>query len=285
MARPLRIEFPGAVYHVTARGDRKEAVYLDEEDRRAFLQVLGEVCGRFDWSVYAYCLMTNHYHLLLETARANLSRGMRQLNGVYTQQFNRRHERVGHIFQGRYKALLVQKESYLLELSRYLVLNPVRIGAVKDPGEWRWSSYRAAVGRATAPAWLRADWLLSQLGAERASAVKAYARFVEEGAGRPGPWKKVRHQMLLGDEGFVERFASQAAGAPLPEISKRQRRTLALPLAKYRATYPERSEAMARAYLSGAYTMKSIAEFFGVHYMTVSRAVRKHEDGIRDVGL
>jgi putative transposase len=123
MARPLRIEYPGAVYHITSRGDRQESIYLDDEDREAFLSVLGDVCSRFNWVVYAYCLMDNHYHLLIETPQGNMARGMRQLNGVYTQRFNRRHEQVGHLFQGRYEAILVQKETYLLELSRYIVLN------------------------------------------------------------------------------------------------------------------------------------------------------------------
>ena len=132
MARPLRIEFAGALYHVTSRGDRREDIYLDDGDRQLFLEVLEAVCERFNWEVHAYCLMSNHYHLLVETPDGNLSRGMRHLNGVYTQRFNRRHKKVGHVFQGRYKAILVQKENYLLELSRYIVLNPVRAGMVRE---------------------------------------------------------------------------------------------------------------------------------------------------------
>ena len=126
MARPLRLEFSGALYHVTSRGDRREDIYLDDADRGNYLSVLSEVCDRFNWLVHAYCLMSNHYHLLIETPDSNLAMGMRQLNGVYTQRFNRRHARVGHVFQGRYKAIIVQKDSYLLELARYIVLNPVR---------------------------------------------------------------------------------------------------------------------------------------------------------------
>jgi len=169
MARPLRLEFAGALYHVTSRGNRREEIYLDDQDRRRFLTLLAEVCERFNWRVHAYCLMSNHYHLLIETPDANLSRCMRQVNGVHTQAANRRHGQVGHVFQGRFKALLVQKESYLLELARYVILNPVRAGMVARP------------------------------------------------------------------------------------------------------------EAMAQAYRSGAYTMQAIADHFGVHYMTVSRAVRRFE--------
>jgi REP element-mobilizing transposase RayT len=156
------LEYPGALYHVTARGDRREDIFFREEDRADFLSVLGEVCDRFNWVVHAYCQMTNHYHLLVETVDGNLGRGMRQLNGVYTQRFNRRHGLVGHLFQGRYKAILVQKESYLLELTRYVVLNPVRAGMVADPANWPWSSYRTVVGEAPAPEWLDTDGLLGQ---------------------------------------------------------------------------------------------------------------------------
>ena len=133
MARPLRIEFPDAVYHITSRGNGRADIYLDERDRESFLQILGDVCRRMRWVCYAYCLMTNHYHLVIETPDANLARGMRQLNGVYTQCFNRHHGHTGHVFQGRYKAILVDRDAYLLELARYVVLNPVRAGMVKSP--------------------------------------------------------------------------------------------------------------------------------------------------------
>ena len=132
MARPLRLEFPDALYHVTSRGDRREDNYYADADHQAWLAVLGQVCQRFNWVVYAYCLMSNHYHLLVQTPEGNLSAGMRQLNGVYTQQINRVHGHVGHLFQGRFKAVLVDQESYLLELARYVVLNPVRAGMVAD---------------------------------------------------------------------------------------------------------------------------------------------------------
>lgn len=135
---PLRIEFSGALYHVTSRGDGQKDIYLNDLDRREYLSVLSEVCKRFNWTVHAYCLMSNHYHLLLETPDGNLSQGMRQLNGVYTQRFNRNHKRVGHVFQGRYKAIIVQKDTCLLELARYIVLNPVRAGMVHAAKDWPW---------------------------------------------------------------------------------------------------------------------------------------------------
>ncbi|NJM42879.1 MAG: addiction module toxin RelE, partial [Brachymonas sp.] len=137
MARPLRLEFAHALYHVTSRGDRREDIYLDDADREAWLAVLAQVCKRFNWMVHAYCLMSNHYHLLVETPDANLSAGMRQLNGVYTQHVNRRHGRVGHVYQGRFKAIIVQKDAYLMELARYVVLNPcARWAMVADARDW-----------------------------------------------------------------------------------------------------------------------------------------------------
>jgi putative transposase len=143
MARPLRIEFSGALYHITSRGDRREAIYEDDTDRESFLETLAEVVERFNWVCHAYCLMSNHYHLIVETPDANLSKGMRHLNGVFTQVSNRRHNRTGHLFQGRFKGIIVDQDSCLLELTRYVVLNPVRAKMVKDPGDWPWSSYGA----------------------------------------------------------------------------------------------------------------------------------------------
>ena len=276
MTRPLRLEFAGAICHVTARGDRQEEIYLDDTDRVGYLELLGEVCGRFNWTLHAYCLMTNHYHLIVETPDANLSIGMRQLNGVYTQRFNRRHRRVGHVFQGRYHAVLVQKETYLLELTRYVVLNPVRAGMVAEPGHWPWSSYGAMLGLVPTPTWLETDWLLAQFATARSDAVHRYQHFVREGVGAASPWKALKHQAILGDEAFVARFHDPDRLPQLSEIPKSQRRPISGELAMYRANY-SRNEAMARAYLSGAYTMKEIGDFFGLHYMTVSRAVQKYE--------
>ena len=171
MARPLRIEYDGALYHVTSRGNERKAIFRDDTDRELFLATLFRVTERFHWICHAYCLMNNHYHLVIETPDGNLSKGMRQLNGVYTQAFNRRHRRVGHLFQGRFKGILVQKESHFLEVCRYVVLNPVRAKAVDHPRLWAWSSYRATGGLATIPRCLTVDEILAILvrGAARLS--------------------------------------------------------------------------------------------------------------------
>jgi putative transposase len=277
MTRPLRIEFSGALYHVTSRGDRREDIYLDDEDRLNWLAVLGIVCQRFNWVVHAYCLMSNHYHLVVETPDGNLSAGMRHLNGLYTQNFNRRHGVVGHLFQGRFKAVLVQKEAHLLELARYVVLNPVRAKMVKAPDDWPWSSYGCVLKDRPAPPWLDTDWLLSQFSSRRSQARKAYQDFVKAGRGLPSPLLAARNQLFLGDEAFVARHQTKSADEKLREISQAHRRAVARPLADYATQNPDRNEAMARAYQSGVYSMAEIAEFFGVHYMTVSRAVRLSE--------
>jgi REP element-mobilizing transposase RayT len=176
VSRPLRLEFSGALYHITARGNRQEDIFEDDGDREKFLSILEEVCERFNCICHAYCLMSNHYHLIIETPDANLSKGMRQLNGVYTQSFNRAHNRVGHVFQGRYKAINVEKDSYLLELSRYIVLNPVRAKMARTARDWRWSSYRAMIGQVNKPEFLETDWVLSAFAKRKSKAIAAYKK-------------------------------------------------------------------------------------------------------------
>jgi Transposase and inactivated derivatives len=281
MARPLRTELAGGVYHVTSRGDRREDIYFGDADRLAWLDVLGRVCGRFNWVCHAWCQMSNHYHIVVETVEGNLSPGMRQLNGVYTQQVNRTHGRVGHVFQGRYKGILVERESYLLELARYVVLNPVRAGMVGDAGKWPWSSYAAMVGEAPAPPWLRIDWILGQFGGGRVDAVKGYVDYVRAGVGLPSIWGDLRGQVYLGSDAFLRRIQTLFDKPGIDEIPRAQRRPLAQPLAHYRAAIADPQAAMAAAYASGDYTMQQIAEGFGVHYSTVSRAV-KREEKLRD---
>ena len=167
MARPLRIEYAGAVYHVSSRGNAGNSIFDDDGDRIMLLNIIGEVNDRYHWLCHAYCLMDNHYHLVLETPEGNLSKGMRQFNGIYTMRFNKRHQRAGHVFQGRYKAILIQKESHLLEVCRYVLLNPVRAQMVKRPEAWRWSSYKGTVGMEKPHPCLTVDWILGQFGAKK----------------------------------------------------------------------------------------------------------------------
>jgi len=275
MSRPLRIEFNGGLYHVTSRGDRREDIYADDVDRSTWLQVLDGVCARFNWFVHAYCLMGNHYHLLVQTLDGNLSDGMRQLNGVYTQRVNRRHGGAGHVFQGRYKAILVDKDAHLLDLARHVVLNPVRAHMVNDALDWPWSSYAAMVGSVDAPPWLSVDATLSHFGDRRSLAVRRYADHVRAGVGVPSIWNHLNRQVYLGDDAFVARMQRKADSArgDDSEIPRAQRKLPRKPLGHYTQLKFSRDKAMARAYASGDFSMAEVAQAFGVHYSTVSRAV------------
>ena len=273
MARSVRLEYPWALYHVTARGNRRDWIYLDDVDRRRFEETLAQAVERFNWVVFAYCLMGNHYHLLVETPDANLGRGMQWLNGVYTQRFNRRHRRVGHVLQGRYKAILVERESYLLELARYIVLNPVRAHLIDDPADWEWSSYRATAGFSDAASWLSTDRVLDEFG-PAASRRQAYRRFVHEGIGCASPWNDLHAQLFLGSEAFVEaQLAGQSGRLDSdPEYPRAQQRPVPPTLESLEARFP-RNEAIRRAYASGGYTLNAIGDHFGLHFSRVSRIV------------
>jgi putative transposase len=277
MARPLRLEFAGALYHVTSRGDRRQAIFLNDGDRHAWLRILDSVCARFRWNIHAFCLMGNHYHLVVETPDGNLGRGMRQLNGEYTQRFNFRNATVGHLLQGRYKAILVQRQTYLLALSRYVVLNPVRAGMVATPSGWPWSSYAMTCCDVPAPAWLDTDWLLSQFGEQRGQAVHAYRQFVAAGRGLESPMADLRHQIVLGDDEFITQLSAGGMLIDKNETTRAQKKSAVPPLQEYHSGCEDRSDGMARAYLDGAYTMAEVAQQFSVHYQTVSRAVKNFE--------
>jgi putative transposase len=287
MARPLRLEFEHALYHVTSRGDRREDIFWNDDDRLAWLDLLGAVCLRFNWRVHAYCLMGNHYHLLVQTPDGNLSAGMRQLNGVYTQMSNRSHGRAGHVFQGRFKAILVNAESHLLELARYVVLNPVRAGMVADVADWPWSSYASTVAPPAAPKprWLHTDAVLRHFGEgktlqARQAAQQRYADHVRAGVGLPSVWSELRSQVFLGDAAFVERMmdklkakALAAPDANWSEVPVIQRKPSGQDLATCEAMYPtDRNAAIRHAYATGQHSMAAIGRHFK-HYTTVSRVV------------
>jgi len=172
MARPLRIEYPGGVYHITNRGNDKKTVFKDDRDRETFLKILTFVNKRYHWICHAYCLMDNHYHLMIETPDANLSLGMRQLNGVYAQARNKRCNKTGHLFQGRYKAIVIQKDMHLLEVCRYIVLNPARAKMVEKPEGWKWSSYRATEGSEAPHPCFTVAWIPGQFSRTRVKAEK-----------------------------------------------------------------------------------------------------------------
>ena len=274
MSRQLRIEFQGAVYHITSRGNARQRIYRDDPDRELFLSTLAHVVDRFAWRCHAYCLMDNHYHLLIETQNPNLSLGMRQLNGVYTQSYNRRHRRVGHLFQGRFKSILVEKESHLLELCRYVILNPVRAKRVKEYGEWKWSSYRATAGKVTVPDYLTVDWLLRQFGSRLHDAQKRYRAFIAEGIGTPSPWEQLQGHIYLGSEAFVSQHQPDRL---IQEVPRQQTQSLRPALKDLLSEKQNLNAAIGIAYREYGYRMATIAEHLNVHYSTVSRRLKQAE--------
>jgi REP element-mobilizing transposase RayT len=215
MARPLRLEHSGALWHVTARGNRKEEIFLDDRDRHRFLDGLAKVVALCRWRLHAWVLMTNHYHLLIETPEPTLSRGMHLLNGRYSQGFNARHGRVGHVFQGRYKGILVEQEGHLLELTRYVVLNPVRAGLSHRAEEYPWSSYHETAGYRPRAEWLEVDGTLRHFGRDRREARRRFRAFVAEGGARGyRPWEQLEGQIYLGGEAFRRRVDRLLARRP-----------------------------------------------------------------------
>ncbi len=278
MARPLRIEFAGALYHVTSRGNGREDIYLDDSDRELFMAVLGEACDLFNWTIHAWCLMSNHYHLLVETPDSNLSKGMRYLNGVYTQRFNRIHSHVGHLFQGRFKAILVEKEAHLLELARYVVLNPVRAGMVESAEQWSWSSYPVMIGLSGCPEWFDREWLLGNFGENNKSAIRQYMRFVADGMLQSSPWAMLKNQIYLGSDLFIEQVQSEVPSRQqkLSEIPKAQKRPMPKSIEEYVTMTSSRDGAIVAAYKSGGYTLQDIGSHFGVHYSTISRIIHRN---------
>lgn len=291
MARPLRLQYSGALYHITARGNERRPIYRSDSDRRQFLAYLAQAVDRYRFILHAYVLMDNHYHLLLETRETNLSLALRHLNGLYTIYFNRRHRRVGHLFQGRFKAIVVEKESYLLELSRYIHLNPIRARMKIRLGSYPWSSYLAYIGKRRMVDWLTREQVLASFGGSRAIAQEAYRKFVEDGIkdGVETPWEKVFAQVALGGPEFLRRLQRTVRGTRDREVPSRRR------LAP-RPSWPTIEKAVSRAaselnglrtgrrsdpqkavlfYLGrerGGLSLKDLAGKFGVEESTVSRS-------------
>ncbi len=278
MARPLRIEFPGAVYHILSRGDRKERIFKDDKDRKTFLEILASVVKRYNFLCHAYCLMDNHYHLLIETPDGNLSQGIKYLNGVYTQKFNRVHNTVGHLFQGRFKSILIEKESYLLELCRYIVLNPVRAGIVNNPWQWKWSSYKATAGMAKKPEFLTVEWILSQFSQEQKEAQMIYKEFVLSGIEKESPWKDLKGRVILGKDSFIQKIEiylkKKKKIKEIPRIERFATRPNLSEILSKTKDRKQRNEKIYTAHIKYGYTLKEIADYLDIHYSTVSKIIK-----------
>lgn len=281
MARPLRLEFPGAIYHVTSRGNDQQPIFVDDEDREFFLETLGKVASRFNWIVHAYCLMDNHFHLVMETLDGKLSVGMRQLNGVYTQNFNRRHSMDGPVVQGRFKAILIERDTFLLEMCRYVVLNPLRLKAARQPQSYKWSSYKATAGLEESPSFLDNTWIHQHFSKQKKRAEQAYQDFVREGIGGDSPWTHVRRQILLGSPDFIAHMEKLLASAgEIKEYQKKQRKAERPALktlfngVKDKAS---RNGAIRKAHIDHGYSLFEIGDFVGLHYATISKIANAND--------
>jgi REP element-mobilizing transposase RayT len=309
MGRPLRVEYTGALYHITSRGNERKKIFLDDGDRKKFLAVIEDYHGRYGILIHSYVLMDNHYHLILETPKGNLLKVMHGLNGGYTGYFNRKYGRSGHLFQGRYKGIMIDKDSYLIPLSRYVHLNPVRAMVAERPQQYRWSSYSGYIGRGKQYEWVEYSWILSQFGSRRLGAKRKYREYTEEALKKKveNPLKSLHSQVILGGEEFVKRIRGMVTGKGLSHEIIERKRLLEYPqidevvkgvakafridegviLSKGGRANRARRVAL---YLAQRYTglrNEVIGEFFGgIHYSAVSQASgRLREEMISDQRL
>ena len=303
MARPWRIQHEGAYYHVLSRGNERRDIFFGDGDRKLFLSTLGETSDRFKVDVFAFVLMGNHYHLLLRTNLANLSRAMQWLGLTYARRLNNRLGRCGHLFQGRFKAMLVESDAYMVELSCYIHRNPLRAKVVKRLIEYRWSSYPVYAYGKKGPEWLKTDLILSYLG-ER-DGHKAYRKKVQNYAGEEGRlWEDFRHGVIMGSAGFVERIRSLRSGAaPHKEIpqqkqvlgsidligaAKQASGLLGREMGGYAsgrrvrgAIKEDRDIVLYALWEMGVFRNEELGQVFGVSYSAVSHIIRDVKDQIK----
>jgi REP element-mobilizing transposase RayT len=304
MARPWRIEFEGAFYHVMARGNEQRDIFFNETDLYAFLKVLGEMSQRFEVDIFAYVLMANHYHLLIKTRRANLSKAMQWLGVTYTCRFNLKHNRCGHLFQGRFKSILVQNDAYLMQLSCYIHRNPTRAKIVRRLAQYRWSSYPVYAYGKEHPEWLKKDLILSQFNVEDKH--KAYRAKVQKYAEEEACiWENFRHGMFFGSKKFVnrikEKYLADEPHAEIPQqklvkkdynsqiIVNQAAKILGCNLKKYRhssriaaSDKDNRDLLIYLLWQTGLHANQTIGQIFGLSYSTVSQRVKKFRTKIKN---
>lgn len=279
MARQLRIRGAGLTYHVMARGNARQSIFLDDRDYSRFFEIFSETAESHGISCHSYCGMPNHYHAVFATTRDNLSEALRRLNSVYARWWNHRHQRVGHVLQGRFRAQVVQDSAYLLTVCRYVSLNPVRAGLVRAPEDWPWSSYNAIVTGCREPSFLQTGALLGLFNEQTDVARERFRDYVRSGL--ESPLERPPSGPVIGDPDFLQQI-HESIPAVLPEVPHRVR-GFARPsleaifdgvLRRY-----ERRSAIGEAYLVHGYTMTEIADFLGVHYSTVSRTINGKKSG------
>jgi len=274
MSRPVRIEYPGAYYYISSQGAEGERVFRGVKDRREFLQILQSVIVRMKWQVFAYNLLPDSFQLFIKTPKANLSKGMRQLNGIYTQRYNSKYERVGHIFHGRFKAVLVEDLLFTDVLLHVLHL-PVLKRKVRRLEEWQWSSYQALMGLVEAPQWLESETVLGHFGKQKKRSQTALTKAIAALDKDYNINDSIRGQILLGSDSFVKKWQKQLATGKVMEKARRRQAKQVKPLSDYEKSCKNAKNAMIKAYKTGNYTLQEVGEYFDVHYSTVSRAVKQ----------
>ena len=278
MSRPLRIEFPGATYHVESKGGPEAEVFRDEDDKKSFLDVLTNVVARFGWLVHSYSIMRSSYRIVLEVPKGNLSRGMRQLNGVYTQIYNKKHGLSGPVFQGRFKSILFEKKLFLLPLCKHVVSRDSDGQAFKYE-KYKWSSYRASAGEKSAPEFLYLADVLAFFGKEKSGSHRGYVEYVSESSGSETPFSKIKNQVLLGSPRFLNEMQPILQGQRLekkgPKRATRRKSLSALFKKVETKSRLERNELINRAHLEFGYTLMEIGNQLGLHYTTVSKVINK----------
>ena len=274
MARPVRIEYSGAYYYISSKGIEGESVFKDVKDRQEFLQILQEVIGRMQWEVFAYNLLPDSFHLFIKTPKPNLSKGMRQLNGIYTQRYNVKYEKQGNIFHGRFKAVLVEQQSFM-DVVQHVLHMPVLKRKARKLDKWKWSSYQATAGLAEEPEWLMSTEVLSHYGKQKKRAQTALIKAV---AGMDKDFNissSVQGQILLGSDAFVTKWKKQLATGKVMDKARQRKSKKVKPLSDFGKRFKNIKTAMVKAYETGNYTLDQIGTHFGVHYSTVSRTVKK----------
>jgi len=277
MSRPIRIEYPGAIYYITSRTPNSVLAFRDDRDKVRFLDILTQTIKRSQWICHGYCLMDDHYHLIIETPKGNLSQGMRQINGIYTQEYNRRYFKKGALFKGRFKTVLFDKNENLLNLARHIVLNPVRAGLADYASQFRWSSYKETAGLAEGKtAITKRDWILAQFGESQQEAEQRYQDFVNNKQATTDPWRAVRYQLLLGSKEFLDRH-KEFLGEPQKGKTNQDR----IPLNKLFSSESgsnrsQRDQNICQAHLQHGYTLTEVGRHLGLHTSTVSKILKKH---------
>ena len=288
MARPLRIEYEDAYYHITTRGNEQKKIFKSDRDREKFLDYLESATERYSAVIHAYCLMDNHYHLLIQTPAGNLSQIMQHINGAYTTYYNVKRKRYGHLFQGRYKALLVEADAYAQELSRYIHLNPVRAGMAEKPEEYRWTSYQSYINVKKKPEWLYTYFILSLFNRRAAAARKQYQSFVESMVGKEmeSPFQNIFASTILGDIRFINEIRSNyldimKKDRNLPDVKKfHEKPDIGEIIDKIEKKFPGDNALLKRVqiYVCHRYSgqkLKDIGEYFGIGISGVSQSSRR----------